>query len=269
MTDAPTRPRWTAVLADDEPWLRADLREQLAACWPELEVVGEAADGAEAVQLARRLACDVVFLDVQMPRMTGLEAAARLKGQAELVFLTAYDQHAVAAFEHRAADYLLKPLEAERLADTVARLRARLADRRDGLQLAQRLAALERAFAAPAAAAPAAEAAPPPRLEWIKAVVGNATRLIAVADVLALRAVPGYTQVLTAETEALIRTPLRDLLPGLDPRSFVQVHRNAIVNLRAVAVARRLADGRYAIELRHGRGTIETSRSRAGVFRED
>jgi DNA-binding LytR/AlgR family response regulator len=256
--DAPAPPRWTAVLADDEPWLRADLREQLAACWPELEVAGEAADGAEAVQLVQRFGCDVVFLDVQMPRMTGIDAAARLKGQVEIVFLTAYDQHAVAAFEHRAADYLLKPLAPDRLADTVARLRARLRERRDGQAVARRLETLERALAPPAE-----------RLDWIKAVVGNATRLIAVEDVLALRAVPGYTQVVTAETEALIRTPLRDLLPGLDPRRFVQVHRNAIVNLRAVAVARRLADGRYAIELRHGRGTIETSRSRAGVFREE
>ena len=272
MTSTP-RP-FTAVIADDEPWLRADLREQLAACWPELEVVGEAADGVEAVQLVQRLACDVVFLDVQMPRMTGVDAAARLKGQVEIVFLTAYDQHALAAFEHRAADYLLKPLAADRLADTVARLRARLADRRDGQAVAQRLAALERALVGQAsgqAAAHEAAAHEPAaeRLEWIKAVVGNATRLIAIDEVLALRAVPGYTQVVTAETEALIRTPLRDLLPGLDPRRFVQVHRNAIVNLRAVAVARRLADGRYAIELRHGRGTIETSRSRAGVFREE
>ena len=268
MDRTPT-PRWTAVLADDEPWLRADLREQLAACWPELEVVGEAADGVEAVQLVQRLACDVVFLDVQMPRMTGVDAAARLKGQVEIVFLTAYDQHAVAAFEHRAADYLLKPLAADRLADTVARLRARLADRHDGQAVAQRLAALERALVEQAPGQAAAHAHAAERLEWIKAVVGNATRLIAVDEVLALRAVPGYTQVVTAETEALIRTPLRDLLPGLDPRRFVQVHRNAIVNLRAVAVARRLADGRYAIELRHGRGTIETSRSRAGVFREE
>ena len=267
--DHPPTPRWTAVLADDEPWLRADLREQLAACWPELEVVGEAADGVEAVQLVQRLACDVVFLDVQMPRMTGVDAAARLKGQVEIVFLTAYDQHALAAFEHRAADYLLKPLAADRLADTVARLRARLADRRDGQAVAQRLAALERALVGQASGQAAAHEPAAERLEWIKAVVGNATRLIAIDEVLALRAVPGYTQVVTAETEALIRTPLRDLLPGLDPRRFVQVHRNAIVNLRAVAVARRLADGRYAIELRHGRGTIETSRSRAGVFREE
>ncbi|HEX7640385.1 MAG TPA: LytTR family DNA-binding domain-containing protein, partial [Burkholderiaceae bacterium] len=108
-----------------------------------------------------------------------------------------------------------------------------------------------------------------PRLEWIKAAAGLSTRLIAVDEVMAFRAVPGYTHVLTAEVEALIRTPLRDLLPQLDPATFVQVHRNAIVNLRAVAVARRLADGRYAIELRHGRGTVETSRSRAGMFRED
>jgi DNA-binding LytR/AlgR family response regulator len=254
-------PRWTAVVADDEPWLRADLRERLSECWPELAVVAEAADGQEAVELVRRHACDIVFLDVQMPRMTGLEAAARLKGSVEIVFLTAYHQHAVAAFEHRAADYLLKPLEPERLTDTVARLRVRLGERHDGLQVAHRLDALERSLLSSTVAAPP--------LDWLKAVVGNATRLIAIEDVLALRAVPGYTQVVTADAEALVRAPLRDLLPGLDPRQFVQVHRNAIVNLRAVAIARRLPDGRYAIELRHGRGVIETSRSRAAMFRED
>ena len=259
MTEAARR--WTAVVADDEPWLRADLREQLADCWPELDVVAEAADGAEAVQAVRRLACDVVFLDVQMPRMTGLEAAARLKGEVEIVFLTAYDQHAVPAFAHRAADYLLKPLEPARLADTVARLRTRLRERDRAGEVSRQLEALANAVR---------PAAPPaPRLEWIKAAAGLSTRLIAVDEVMAFRAVPGYTHVLTAEVEALIRTPLRDLLPQLDPATFVQVHRNAIVNLRAVAVARRLADGRYAIELRHGRGTVETSRSRAGMFRED
>lgn len=251
----------TAVIADDEPWLRADLREQLAACWPELGIAAEAANGLEAVQAVRMHAPDVVFLDVQMPRMTGIEAAAQLKGQVEIVFLTAYDQYAVAAFEQRAADYLLKPLEAERLADTVARLRSRLRERNQGAQVAQQLA--EAVQAMREGGAPAA------RLEWIKAAVGSTTRLIHVADVLAFKAVPGYTQVLTAEAEALIRTPLRELLPQLDPRSFVQVHRNAIVNLHAVACARRLADGRYAVELRHGRGSIETSRSRAALFREE
>jgi DNA-binding LytR/AlgR family response regulator len=256
-----TRPTgWTAVIADDEPWLRADLREQLGQCWPELVISAEAADGVEAVQAVRRLGCDIVFLDVQMPRMNGLDAAAQLKGTVEIVFLTAYDQHAVSAFAHRAADYLLKPLDPERLADTISRLRERLSERDRTANVAQQLEALARAM-------PPATTAP--RLEWIKAGLGGSTRLIAVAQVMAFRALPGYTQVLTAEGEALIRTPLRDLLPRLDPAVFVQVHRNAIVNLRGIAQARRLADGRYAIELRGGRGTIETSRSRAGFFREE
>jgi DNA-binding LytR/AlgR family response regulator len=259
----PIHPRYTAVIADDEPWLRADLREQLALCWPELAIVAEAANGHEAVQAVRSHAPDVVFLDVQMPRMTGLEAAAQLKGEVEIVFLTAYDQYAVPAFEQRAADYLLKPLEAGRLADTVARLRTRLRERRQGEQVAQRLEEVAQAMRAGAGAAGA------PRLDWIKATVGTTVRLLNVADVLAFKAVPGYTQVLTADAEALIRTPLRDLLPQLDPRVFVQVHRNAIVNLHGVACARRLADGRYAVELRHGRGSIETSRSRAVLFREE
>lgn len=254
-------PACTAVIADDEPWLRADLRERLAAAWPELTIVAEAGDGDEAVNAVQRCACDVVFLDVQMPRLTGLEAAARLKGMVEVVFLTAYDQYAMDAFAQRAADYLLKPLDPERLADTVARLRARLHERRQATSVLLQLSELAGAMRAP-------EPVEPLR-GWIKAVVGTSTRLIRVSDVMAFRAVPGYTEVVTGDGEALIRTPLRDLLPRLDPAIFVQVHRNAIVNLNAVAVARRLADGRYAIDLREGRGEIETSRSRAALFRED
>jgi DNA-binding LytR/AlgR family response regulator len=254
-------PSCTAVIADDEPWLRADLREQLAVSWPELEIVAEAADGLEAVQAVQRSGCDVVFLDVQMPRMTGLDAAAQLKGTVDIVFLTAYDQYALNAFAHRAADYLLKPLDPERIADTVARLRSRLRERRLATDVTGQLREIASAVRSPAAAHP--------RQDWIKAVVGSATRLIPMADVMAFRAVPGYTEVLTCDTEALIRTPLRDLLPRLDPALFVQVHRNAIVNLAAVAVARKLGDGRYAIDLRNGRGSIETSRSRAALFRED
>ena len=259
MTTAPLA--CTAVIADDEPWLRADLRERLAAAWPELSIVAEAGDGDEAVQAVQRFGCDVVFVDVQMPRLSGLEVAARLKGLVEIVFLTAYDQYALAAFANRAADYLLKPLDPERLADTVARLRTRLRERRQAADVLRQLSELASAVRPPEPAEP--------RQDWIKAVVGNATRLIRVADVMAFRAVTGYTEVVTGDTEALIRTPLRDLLPRLDPAVFVQVHRNAIVNLNAVAVARRLADGRYAIDLRDGRGAIETSRSRAALFRED
>jgi len=196
-----------------------------------------------------------------MPRLSGLEAAARLKGMVEIVFLTAYDQYAMAAFAQRAADYLLKPLDPERLADTVARLRARLHERRQATGVLLQLSQLAGAMRPP-------EPVEPLR-GWIKAVVGTSTRLIRVSDVMAFRAVPCYTEVVTGDGQALIRTPLRDLLPRLDPAVFVQVHRNAIVNLNAVAVARRLADGRYAIDLREGRGAIETSRSRAALFRED
>ncbi len=250
----------TAVLADDEPWLRADLREQLAAAWPELVIVEEVGDGLGAVAAVQRLAPDVVFLDVQMPRLGGLEAASRLKGEVEIVFLTAYDRYALDAFGHRAADYLLKPLDAARLADTVARLRERLRERRQARDVATQLRALAGELRQPASSA---------ALDWIRVAVGNATRLIRVSDVMAFRAVTGYTEVVTRDADALIRTPLRDLLPRLDPAIFVQVHRNAIVNLGAVAMARRLPDGRFAVDLRNGRATIETSRSRAALFRED
>ncbi|MGE5453398.1 MAG: LytR/AlgR family response regulator transcription factor [Acidobacteriota bacterium] len=260
-----TTPVWKAVIADDEPWLRADLREQLGVYWPELTIAAEASDGLEAVDAVRRLACDVVFLDVQMPRMNGLDAAAQLKGSVEIVFLTAYDQHALTAFAHRAVDYLLKPLEPARLADTVARLRARLRERHQAGNIAQQLESVTEALTRAIRPDPATT----PRLQWIKAASGASTHLISVDDVMAFRAVPGYTEVVTTSTETLIRTPLRELLPQLDPAMFVQVHRNAIINLRAVAVAKRLPDGRFAIELRNGRGTVETSRSRASLFREE
>ena len=251
----------TAVIADDEPWLRAELRDRLAACWPELTIVAEAADGLEAVQAVQSHACDVVFLDVQMPRLNGLDAAARLKGSVDIVFLTAYDQYALNAFTHRAADYLLKPVDPERLADTVTRLRTRHRERQLATDVSRQLQAIAGAMRPPVAAQE--------RYDWIKVVVGNATRLIPLADVMAFRAVTGYTEVVTAGNDALIRTPLRDLLPRLDPGIFVQVHRNAIVNLGAIELARRLPDGRYVVDLRHGRGSIETSRSRAGLFREE
>lgn len=252
--------RPSAVVADDEPLLRAELREQLALHWPQLQVVAEAADGAAAVAVVEQFAPDVAFLDVRMPRMDGLEAALRVKGRCLVVFVTAYDHYALQAFDARAADYLVKPLDTRRLQETIARLKLRLAGEPvDVAAQIERLSAEVRAALRPVAAR---------RLEWLKVSSGATVRLVDVADVFVFRAVTGYTQVTTADAEHLIRMPLRELLDQLDPTLFVQVHRSAIVNLRAIAAARRLADGRYAIELRGGRGTLETSRARAEFFRE-
>lgn len=255
MTNAPS-----AVIADDEPLLRAELREQLARYWPQLSIVAEVGDGAALVHAVETLEPDVAFVDVQMPLMDGLEAAARIKGRCMVVFLTAYDHYALQAFDARAADYLVKPLEVRRLQETIARLRQRLAGPAAGIaRHIERLASEVRA------------ALPPPlpnRLEWLKVSSGSTVRLVNVSEVYVFKAVTGYTQVITAAAEHLIRTPLRELLEQLDPDMFVQVHRSAIVNLRAVVAARRLGDGRFEIEIKDGRATLETSRARAEFFRD-
>lgn len=266
----------TAVIADDEPLLRAELRDLLAAVWPALQVVGEAGDGRAAVAAVQQLSPSVVFMDINMPRVDGMAAAQQLRAQGyagELVFVTAYEQHALRAFEQRALDYLVKPLEAERLQETAARLQARMS--RPGPAVsAQDAAALvaslrdtiTRCVEEAVSARPAPEPAAPAPLRWLRASRGSQLQLIAVDDVACFRAVPGYTQVLTREGEHLINEPLKQLLPALDPSIFVQVHRSAIVNLRFVARMQRVRPGQFVVELRHGLGEVAATRSLADVL---
>ncbi|NRF70030.1 response regulator transcription factor [Aquincola sp. S2] len=237
-----------ALIADDEPLLRAELREALALAWPELTIAAEAGDGRAALKAALELRPEVVFLDISMPHLDGLAAAQRLRERGyggEIVFVTAYDQHALAAFDARAVDYLVKPLEPERLGETVTRLKARLAS-------------------APAAsAAPPAEQASP----WLRVTRGTATQLIALDDIACLRAVPGYTQVITRAGEHLVELAMKTLQERLDPRCFVQVHRASIVNLHFIARILRERPGHCVIELKHGLGRVEASRSGAELLR--
>jgi len=219
----------TALIADDEPLLREQLVAHLARLWPELQVVAQARNGREAVELFDELRPQIVFLDVHMPGMNGVEAARCIDRRAELVFVTAFDRYAVDAFAQGALDYLVKPIEEERLADTVRRLQARLrapaadAPRPDLGELLERVAGelRERAGARP-------------YLQWIKASVGSTVRLIPIEQVLYLRADAKYTAVAWQGGEALIRTTIRELGDALDPARFVQVHRSAIVNLAHV-----------------------------------
>lgn len=238
-----------ALIADDEPLLRAELREALASMWPELRVVAEVADGRRALAAALEHRPEVAFLDVQMPHLDGLAAAQQMRERGyagEIVFVTAYDQHALRAFEARAIDYLVKPLETTRLGDTVTRLKARLA----------------------AAAAPAAPAAAgPPASPWLRVTRGAQTQLVHLEELACLRAVPGYTQLLTRNGEHLIEQPLKALQARLDPQTFVQVHRGAIVNLHFVARIVRERPGHCVIELKHGLGTVEVSRAGAELLR--
>lgn len=250
--------RTTAIIADDEPRLALYLRERLAALWTELAIVGIAANGAEAKALIDEHDPDVAFLDIRMPGLSGLEVAKAADRSVHVVFVTAFNQYAVDAFERAAIDYLLKPVEDERLAQTIARLRDRIGRAGDTSDLRAALAALSR-LAPPGAVE---------RLAWIRASVGQQVRLIAVDDVCYFQANDKYTSVFTKDGEALIRTPLRELAEGLDPNRFWQVHRGTIVNLAHVAATNRDFAGRVSLALKTRAEPIAVSRAFAHRFRQ-
>jgi DNA-binding LytR/AlgR family response regulator len=227
--------RPTALIAEDEPLMRERLKEKLAEVWPELQVVAEASDGDEALALVDIHEPRIAFLDIRMPGRTGLEVAAAIGGDCHVVFITAYDQYAIAAFDAGAVDYLLKPVETERLAQTVERVKAKLASAPADLS---HLVAEMRARAGVA----------PARLKWIKAAVGKQIKLIPVDDVVYFQSDMKYTRVVLAQSEALIRTPLKDLLAELDPDRFWQIHRSTIVNVSALSgVLREDAERQFAL----------------------
>lgn len=224
----------TALLAEDEPLLLAELKEALADLWPELVIVAETGDGAATLSALRRHAPDVAFLDINMPKATGLDVARMRPPGTAIVFLTAYGQHALDAFDVGAVDYLVKPLNRGRLLETIERLRSRLDQP-----------------AAPAAQQPPA-AAPvqaPRYLSWIQASVGSMVRVITVDEVIFFQSDAKYTRVATSQVEALIRVPVKDLAAQLDPEEFIQISRGAIVNRRRIeAIYRR--DGQVEIRLK-------------------
>ena len=258
-----TRKKPTALLADDEPLLRTSLTRMLADAWPELEIVAQARNGREAVEQFEALTPDICFLDVRMPGISGVEAARKIGRHARLVFVTAYDQYAVEAFEQQAIDYLVKPVEPARLADTVARLKSRL----EGAQpldipeaLLERLAALLKK-----------DAGPEP-LRWIHASVGNVLRVIPVEEIDFLRSDEKYTLIgwrgdAGKPGEALVRTALKDLLPQLDPTHFVQVHRSVVVNRRSISHVTRTDNETAQIHLKGRADVLPVSRSYLHLFK--
>jgi DNA-binding LytR/AlgR family response regulator len=251
-----------ALIADDEPHLLDYLQAQLALAWPELRIVGKAANGLDALRLIDELAPDVAFLDIRMPGLTGLGLAERLAGERRaphLVFITAHNQYAVEAFEHAAVDYLLKPVGAERLAKAVARLKAALADQAPAVP-AEALRALLRQLAAPVAA--------PAPLEWIRAASGDQTRLIAIDEVVYFQSNDKVTCVYLQDEECLIRTPLSKLREQLDEARFWQIHRGVIVAARHVAGTHTDMRGRLVVKLKGRSEQLTVSRNYADQFRQ-
>lgn len=251
----------TALIADDEPALARALAAALALAWPELAIVHLARNGLEAAERIAALQPDIAFLDIQMPGLTGLEVAEGIEGATRVVFVTAFDEYAVQAFEQQALDYLLKPVKAERLARCVERLRAALAAGADEGDDQRLLAALRRL--APAAVADAGAE----RLRWIRAGSGELMHQVPVEEVLFFHADDKYTCVQTAAREHLIRTPIAELVRQLDPAVFVQVHRSTIVNLEHLAGTRRDEASRLFLRLRGHAAELPVSRAYVHLFR--
>jgi len=249
-----------AVVAEDEGMLRRELIRQLKEVWPALEILAECDDGASALEAIETHRPDVAFLDIRMPGLTGLEVASgagELSPGTQVVFVTAYNQHAIEAFDRGAVDYLLKPVQADRLAATVQRVQARIASGESSPagKVADEIAAR---LPEPSGHQP---------LQWITASAGKETRLILVEDVIYFQADNKYTVVMTAEGESLIRKPIRDLLDVLDPAIFKQIHRSTVVNMRAIAGISRDETGRGTIRLRNRPETLTVSLTFMSLFR--
>ena len=247
----------TALIADDEPHLATYLRSQLATLWPELEIVGMPRNGTEAAAAIAALQPDLAFLDIKMPGLSGLDVAQGIEGRTRVVFVTAYDEFAVQAFEQEAIDYVLKPVNAQRLARTLERVRRALpaAPDDDDARLATTLQRLQ------------PPPAPTTRLRYVRASQGDVTHQIDVAEVCYFRADDKYTCVRTAHGEHLIRTTIAELAAQLDPAEFWQVHRSTLVNLRHVAGTRRDEFSRLFVRMRGVDGELPVSRAYVHLFK--
>jgi DNA-binding LytR/AlgR family response regulator len=250
-----------AVIAEDEALLRSALGRLLAESWPELDVIAECEDGASALEAIDQYKPEVAFLDIRMPGLSGLEVAAaaiECSPATQIVFTTAYDQYAIDAFERGAVDYLLKPIAPARLQATVQRLQARAASDIGTANLAQLMRELTQTATPPGSVKP---------LTWITASTGRETRLIMVDDIIYFRADNKYTVAMTAEGEAILRKPIRELLDVLDPAMFKQIHRSTIVNLKAIAAVIRDDTGKGTLRLKQRPETLTVSQPFMTLFR--
>jgi DNA-binding LytR/AlgR family response regulator len=246
----------TAIIAEDEEILRTQLQNKLKKLWPELEVLASVGDGASALEALEDRVPDFMFLDIQMPEMTGVEVARHVAGRCHVVFVTAYDQYAIQAFETGAVDYLLKPATDERLGVTVERLKEKVSTPPADLNAV--LARIGEQIAG----------AKKERLQWIKATVGQNLRLIPVSEVLFFQSDEKYTRVVTNDTEALIKTPIRELLDGLDPEVFWQIHRSTLVNVGAIAAVTRDFRGQAHVKIKGKDDSLVVSRIYSHLFKQ-
>ncbi|MES2037700.1 LytR/AlgR family response regulator transcription factor [Undibacterium sp. Ji83W] len=249
----------TAIIADDERMMRDQLKSRLEQVWPELEILDEAKNGEEAVALVETHKPDLVFLDIRMPVKTGLEAAKDIGNKAHIVFITAYDQYAIQAFDHGAVDYVLKPADVERLTRTVERLKARLTAQSQPNDMSTMLSQLAKQMGI---------SPKPDYLQWIQASIGQELRLIPVEEILFFQSDEKYTRVQTATYEALIRKPVRDLADELDPALFWQIHRSTLVNAKAISGVVRDLRGRHLVQIKGLTEKLEVSRSFVHLFKQ-
>jgi DNA-binding LytR/AlgR family response regulator len=274
MSQTPLSPAPTALIAEDEPLLAAALKAELARLWPELVVLATAGDGLSAVEQTLALKPDVLFFDIQMPGQSGLEAATALvdtwdtqaKAFPALVFVTAYDQYAVAAFEAQALDYVLKPVQTARLQKTVSKLQLALADKApSAINFEATMSQLRGLLGSVSGAHPNQQSVQP--LSVIQASVGTSIRMVPVAEVLYFEAADKYVRVLTASHEYLIRTPLKELIPQLNPNNFWQIHRGTLVNASTIDSVNRDESGKLSLALRGRSEKLAVSRLYAHLFK--
>jgi DNA-binding LytR/AlgR family response regulator len=251
--------RPTALIADDEEGMRQQLRSRLHEAWPALEIVAEAANGIEAVALAGQHQPDIVFLDIRMPGMSGIEAARMLFNRCHLVFVTAYDQYAIEAFEQGALDYLLKPAGGERLKTTCARLQTLIGHQPSNIE--RQLSQLLSHHSKPALTRP-------DYLRWIQAVVGANLRMISTREILFFQADEKYTRVQTEQSEVLIRKTLKELADELDPNEFWRIHRSTLVRVDAIEEVTRDLRGRQMVKIRNFPEQLEVSRGHTHLFQQ-
>ena len=256
-----------ALIADDEPMLRQMLQHRLKEAWPELQVVAEAATGSEVITRFEEQEPDIAFLDIKMPVLSGIEAARAIAGRCHVVFVTAFDEFAIEAFDRGAIDYLLKPVSPDRLAHTVTRLKERMATpaAAANASLQEMLSVLSEHLGTRSGAA---RVRPEGGLKWIKASMGQNLHLVAVADVVYFQAEDKYTKVLTAKMELLIKKPIKELGEELDPGIFWQIHRSTIVNVNAIAKVGRDYREQPVIQLKDRPETLLVSRAYAHLFKQ-